>query len=361
MENKAMFQPEPAVFVVNDSYQIMMYMVRPAIVWIQIGEECFYDDSNGILRSNHAIHRVIVPQKLLDAYGQYTVFSRKVIERKTGHSWTGEIEKSTFAFRPVSGEKVRAYHIADSHNWVEGPVKAARAFGMFDFLILNGDIPDHGAELNNYVTIFEMAYTLTRGEIPIVFARGNHEMRGRYAEYFEDFSPTDCGKSYYTFRLGNIWGIILDGGEDKPDEHPENGKVFCCHVFRERQTQFIKHVIQQAGTEYQAEGVEHKLVICHQPFTKIYGMEDEVYDEWTKLLREHIKPDVILNGHLHHTAIHLPDGEKDHRAQPCPVVIGSLLQWPKKNFAGTGLVFDKAGIQVTFTDMNGEVTDRGHL
>lgn len=105
--------------MVRDTYQIMMYMETPSLVWIQVGEECFYDDVNGVLRSNCLVHRVTVPQDKLDAHGQYTVCRRKMIERKTGHSWTGEIDEVTFVFHPVRGEKVRAYHIADSHNWVE--------------------------------------------------------------------------------------------------------------------------------------------------------------------------------------------------------------------------------------------------
>lgn len=365
MENKTIFQPEPAVFVVRDNYQIMMYMETPALVWVQIGEESFYDDSNGVLRSNCLVHRVTVPMEKLNECKEYTVCRRILFERKTGYSETGGVEQKTFVFHPVSGEHVRAYHIADSHNWVEGPMKAAQTFGVFDFLILNGDIPDHGAEMKNYATIYEMAFALTKGEIPIVFSRGNHDMRGTFSENFADFSPVDCGKSYYTFRLGNIWGMILDCGEDKADDHPENGNVFCCHAFRKRQTQFIREVIKHAEHEYLALGVEHKLLISHSPFTMRYDgqfdIENEIYNEWVDLLREYIKPDLILNGHLHRVEIHLPGGQKDHRNQPCPVVVGSLLQWPRKNFAGAGVTFDKEGIQVVFTDINGEIIDRERL
>ena len=34
-----------------------------------------------------------------------------------------------------------------------------------------------------------------------------------------------------TFRLGNLWGILLDCGEDKNDDRPEYGGTICCHAF----------------------------------------------------------------------------------------------------------------------------------
>lgn len=105
-------------------------------------------------------------------------------------------------------------------------------------------------------------------------------------------------------------------------------------------------MICRADTEYRAEGVKHRLVISHLPFTMQKYMENEIYSEWTRLLREHIKPNLILNGHLHRAEIYLPGGEKDHHNQPCPVVIGSLLQSPRKNFVGAGVTFDEEGIQV---------------
>ena len=353
------FLPEPAVFVVRDTYHIMVYMETPSLMWVQVGDEKYYDDSNGVLRSNSLVHRMIVPMDKLNEAKEYILCRRMLVERKTGYSETGEVEEKTFSFRPVCCDNVRAYHIADSHNWVEGPVKAAQAFGAFDFLILNGDIPDHGAEMKNYATIYEIAFLLTKGEIPIVFARGNHDMRGTYADGFADFSPTDNGKSYYTFRLGNIWGMILDCGEDKADEHPENGNVFCCHAFRQRQIQFIKDVIRQADTEYLASDVVHKVVICHAPFTVQgrgqFDIENDIYNEWVKLLREYVKPDVIMNGHEHRVRIIRPGEEMDHRNQPCPVVVGSLIQWYQENFGGAGFEFDGNGIQVTFTDMYNNV------
>lgn len=40
----------------------------------------------------------------------------------------------------LNDSNARAYHIADAHCLTDEPVRAAKAYGDIDFLILNGDI-----------------------------------------------------------------------------------------------------------------------------------------------------------------------------------------------------------------------------
>ena len=123
----------------------------------------------------------------------------------------------------------------------------AKAYGKIDFLILNGDLPNHSGDISNFTTIHRIASEITGGEIPVVFSRGNHDMRGIYAENIAEHTPTDHGNSYYTFRLGGVWGLVLDCAEDKNDDHPEYGNCNCCHAFRREQTKFIESVIKNAA------------------------------------------------------------------------------------------------------------------
>lgn len=45
----------PAVFVVGDTYHIMTVVGAQSLMWVKVGDECYYDESNGILRSERAI------------------------------------------------------------------------------------------------------------------------------------------------------------------------------------------------------------------------------------------------------------------------------------------------------------------
>lgn len=349
----------PAVFAVKQEYHIMMYVSEPSLMWVQVGDKKYYDEANGILRSNTQVHRAIVPMEELNAAGAYTVCLRKVIERKPYYPEIEETQEYTYEFCPVPLEEpVRAYHIADTHNWVEGPVAAAKAYGDIDFLIFNGDIPDHSGCIENCVTIYEIASKVAEGRIPIVFARGNHDMRGLLAERFCELTPTDNGKSYYTFRLGNIWGMILDCGEDKVDENGEYGGTICCHAFRERQTVFIQGVIARAKEEYSADDVKYRMVIAHHPFTvkqrAPFDIEEELYGEWASLIAKNIRPTLMLSGHMHYLDIVRPGNEKDLYGQQFPVVVGSAIKANHEYYAGAGLMFDEADTVVTFTDCLGE-------
>lgn len=148
----------PAVFAVNREYHIMMYVTEQSLMWVQVGDKKYYDEANGILRSNVQVHKVIVPMSELDEARAYTVCLRKVIDRKPYFPEFEDVVECTYNFRPIqSKESVRAYHTADAHNWVEGPVMASKTYGDIDFLILNGDIPDDSGCVDNCITIYKIA------------------------------------------------------------------------------------------------------------------------------------------------------------------------------------------------------------
>lgn len=354
------FATTPIVYAVKNNYQILVPVTCETVMWVQVGDQCFYDDSNGILRSANSTHRMVVPTELLNRTKKYTVCYRVVQKRKPYFSQLGDVLTYESAFRPIEKEPVRIYHIADTHNFVDAPVAAGGYFGEgLDLLILNGDIPNHSGEISFLTTIHEIAAKLTNGEIPVVFSRGNHDTRGIYAEKIEDHTPTDHGRSYYTFRVGHVWGIVLDCGEDKADSNPEYGNTVCCEDFRCRQTQYLKEIIQRSDEEYEAEGVKNRLVICHTPFTekfpKPFDIEEETYAEWAKLLRENIRPQLMLCGHMHRAYITHVGDEKDCLGQPCPVVVASQTKKTDDYFVGGAITLYSNYCNVKFTSNNGDI------
>ncbi len=350
-----MLKFSPAVFAVGTDYQIVVTTVSQAFVSIKIGNEVFVDDSNGILKSSSRTHNIAVPQKLLDKEKHYTVIEKGIIKRLAYFSKTRKDKFYEFDFRPVPDKDVRCYHIADAHNDVERPVAAALKYGPVDFLILNGDIPEDSSKVSNFNTIFELADRITHGNIPVVFARGNHDLRGVCAEKFAEYAPALNGKTYYSFRLGKIWGLCLDCGEDKNDSNEEYGCTVACHQFRVKETEYIKSIIKKARKEYAADDVELKLIIVHSPFTEKFGapfdIEPDIYTEWARLLKEHVRPDLMICGHTHRYAINEPGCEADAYGQPCTVVVGSEVKRGKQ-FGGAGFYFGSDGTEVTFTNSN---------
>ena len=156
---------------------------------------------------------------------------------------------------------------------------------------------------------------------------------------------------------------MLDCGEDKPDDHVEYGHTICCADFRRRETAYIREIIRNAKDEYEAEGVKNRLLISHNPFTQDYdppfNIENETFTEWACLMREYVKPQLALHGHVHQCRISMPGDPFDQRGQACPVICGSRPE--DRRFIGTALVLEAGGCRVIFNDSNGAVLGDEYL
>ena len=349
----------PTVFAVGNEYQIFAPFSDEVIFWVKVGDRTYYDHCNGILRSNTNMHRVKLPMAVLDECGEYTVVYRKMINRAPYFPSSEEERWLTVPFCPVKSEgAINLYHISDAHNRVAEPIAAGQFFGDDrDLLVLNGDIPDHSGDVKNFNAICEIASGITHGEIPVVFARGNHDTRGIHAEDMPNYIPTQDGCTYYTFRVGALWGLVLDCGEDKADDHPEYGHTVCFHPFRLEETEFLRRIIANAEREYDAPGVNYRLVISHIGFTYIdqppFDIEQDLYREWTKLVAE-MHPDLLLYGHFHRVQICPQGGDIDHQGQPCTAVIGSRPT--PGGFVGCGVTLHPDGsLRIVFNDEAGNI------
>lgn len=348
----------PAVFAVRDRYQILLPVHTACTFWVRVGEEEFYDDSNGILRSATDVHCVTVPMEALDRTGCYTVLWQIVEDRKPYFSVLKDAEEQTFAFRPLPGDGIRIYQIADAHGHGDLAAGAAEFYlrekGGLDLLILNGDIVDHSGCAENFLIYYELAAALTKGEIPITVSRGNHDLRGVAAEKLEDYMPSDNGKSYFSFRLGSLWGIVLDCAEDKDDANPEYGNTNRCHAFRLRENEAFRQIVSHAGDEYAADGVRYRMVLSHVPFQHIeeppFDIEQPLYREWVDRLNVEVKPDLMLCGHIHEAFVCLPGDAYNHFPIRFPVVVGSKPMFGEKRYIGCGVLLQGNEAEIIFND-----------
>lgn len=51
----------PIVFLYENQYRIMVWTAEPVLMWVQIGDQTYYDDACGVLRSTTPVHRMTVP------------------------------------------------------------------------------------------------------------------------------------------------------------------------------------------------------------------------------------------------------------------------------------------------------------
>ena len=354
MDNILRFKP--TVFAVENEYQIFVPVMKSCVMWVKVGGKCYYDHSNGVLKSDTLLHKITVPVASLDAARGYTVCYRVMIERKPYFSQTSGVYEIDFAFSPLPESTFRAYQIADAHGMVDAPCRSAKLFeekyGKIDLLILNGDVINHSGNLEYFDTFFAISERITGGEVPVIFSRGNHDTRGIYAEKIADYSPTRGGRSYFTFRLGSLWGIVLDCGEDKDDSNEEYGNTNCCAAFREEESLYLDSIVANAKDEYLASGVEYRLLVAHNPFTRKYSfpfnIEEERFADWVRVMNEDIRPDVFIAGHLHTLNIIRPGDENDAYGQAFTTVVASKPDNKAGTFIGGGLIFDSGRIRAVF-------------
>lgn len=356
----------PSVFAVEDEYRICALVSAECTMWVEVDGESFFDHSNGILRSGKFLHMAAVPMERLDKAGKYKVFLQRLNERKPYFTDYGEIESYDFSFRPIREKaSYNIVNLADAHCLVEAPIASGSYFGdKLDLLVLNGDIPNHSGDINYFKAIYQIAGGITKGMVPCVFSRGNHDMRGIYAEQLADYTPTAAGKSYFTFKVGPIWGIVMDAGEDKPDHFDEYGRTICCEAFRREEERFLDKVI--AAEDYKAAKI--RLIISHHPFVyKIeppFDIEQELYARWCGKLKA-IGATVWLSGHIHTCYFEQPGGEHDFYGSPCPVICSSRVKHEEngigKHVSGAITITDAGEIAVSYVNQDGVVTPNGDL
>lgn len=354
---------EATVFVSHGGYQIIFNTRDNGLAWVKVGDKVFTDSDNGNINSQKRVHKVFVDKDTLDNACEYTIKFARCIRRKPYFAESGETFEKTYSFKPRNKrDDINIYMICDSHSQTAEPAKSGKYFGdKLDMLVLNGDIPDHSGNIDNLLSIYYITSEVTKGEVPVIYARGNHDTRGEIAPEFANYVATDKGNLYYTFRIGSIWGVVLDCGEDKNDDHPEYGGMADFDSYRAAQTEFLHDVIKHKDEEYAAYDVRYRIAICH---VRMDLYKDEYfakhYREWVKCLNE-IGVDVMLNGHEHRRN-YLPAGrETDIGTIGYHTVLGGAFEkcdlpdgTKVGNMFGTAFNFKDDKIDVIFTDSNYE-------
>ena len=200
-----------------------------------------YDQSGGRLNSDSKIHSVNVPYEHLNN-NSYKIGSVRVIEQFSYGSRTGqEVTSQAYTFTPVKGEDITYLVISDWHTYLDRAYDAISYIGDYDAVILLGDAtPGVDFEEQVVTNIVEFAGAVTKGTLPTLYVRGNHETRGEYAGEILDALGLD--EFYYTADMGEYSFVVLDSGEDKDDSHPEYGGMTDYNTYRADMIEWLKGV-----------------------------------------------------------------------------------------------------------------------
>ncbi len=346
----------PTVFVIGSEYEILLISNNNGLLWLEIGGVKYYEENSGVLYTEKNIAKIRVAQSVLDSAKKYSVGFKRSVDRKQYYSILGEEERQEFSFSPVvCSEELNIYHFADIHGDFDIAETCIKAFEKrIDLIVFNGDIGEMQTE-DDYYNICAFLGKMAQGSVPVVFTRGNHDTRGRLAEWYEKFFPCQNKKFFYTFTIGNLTGIVLDCGEDKVDSHIVYGGTNNFETYRREQLQFLRGLKSVDDTAWLV-AITH---ICPVKTTRNKGdefdIERELYTEWNKEL-ERIGIHFVLSGHLHYHGVYCGEKDSDTLPHNYPVVIGSATK--KDYLVGVGITLKKSCAEFVFTDSNGEKIDK---
>lgn len=292
----------PVVYAVEDTYQITFTTLAKGEAWVVIDGVEYNDTYAGYRKSEDTIHKITVPAEALDNADSYTVYSRAMYLRGPYCALQGATISQTYNWRGVdTSDDLQYYAISDNHLTTDATADAASYWGdKLDFLVVLGDTANWIDSERELELSLHLSSDITKGEIPVIYARGNHETKGIVADEFHNYVGSKNGSFYYTFRIQNIWGIVLDVGEDHEDTHWEFSDLARFDTYRAEQLAFLDEVIANADTEYNAEGVDYRIGLCHIPLT--FVKDDDLLKEqkfaWVEKLNQ-MNLNIMFSGHRH--------------------------------------------------------------
>ena len=178
--------------------------------------------------------------------------------------------------------------------------------GKTDFVVCNGDmvsyVPSTKALFDGFIDTSVKRFAT---DTPMFMVRGNHETRGEFSTSYLDYFPTSNNKPYYTFKHGEAFFVVLDCGEDKPNDHIEYYGTADYDTHRQEEAAWLQGVVE--SEEYKS--AKYRIVFIHMPIIggkKLWHGPSHASECFLPILNK-ANVTVLLAGHTHRYAYHAPN------------------------------------------------------
>ncbi len=269
---------------------------------------------HGLIEAFTTTHRITIGELDAGQTYRYRVFSKHIQEFKPYEvAYGGSVASDVLEFSTLDPEKESfAFGVlTDIHEAGArvDSVLGAMALDELDLMFYTGDEIHYYEEDSQLFDGFvDVSVKHFASRIPMVYVRGNHETRGKYARRLMDYFPTRNGRFYYSFNHGPVHFIVLDSGEDKVDSHPVYAGLVDFDRYREEQAAWLERDMESEGFRNSV----YQVALFHIP---PFGTRDahgalHVRETWNDVLNR-AGIDLVINGHTHRFARHDAD-ERHH-------------------------------------------------
>lgn len=224
-------------------------------------------------------------------------------------------ERSEIAtFRTLSGPgaPVAMAIFNDLHNLPGTFRRLRQALGdtPFDCSLFNGDCFTDPSTVTDVLGPLA-AYTagVQAGSRPVLFVRGNHEVRGAFARDLPRLLAWPDDRPYFAFNAGPVRFLVLDCGEDKPDTNKEYSGLVDFVAFRKEQTEWLRKELGSPAFT----NATWRVLISHAPLHTIAACQSA----WGEMLAR-ADIDLAIHGHTHRAVFHPPGAV----GNPYPAAVG---------------------------------------
>lgn len=300
----------------EDEVTVIWTTDKEALSWVEFapaGNDSFYSEERPryyeTAYGNKVIgklHRVTLPGLRAGTEYCYRIFSKEVLEYEGYRILYGNIAASDvysqrpYTFRTLDTGKERIFFRVV--NDIHGNSEHLRAMlsdvnkGNTDLVIFNGDmVSGVNMEEDIFTGFMDTAAMLFASEVPMYYVRGNHETRGRLSSSVYDYFPTPTGEFYYGFKIGPVFFLVLDSGEDKPDSDIEYSELACFDDYRSKESKWLETMVKKP----EFRSAQYRIVLMHMPpvGSSWHGTRD-VAKKFLPLLN-HAAIDLMICGHTH--------------------------------------------------------------
>jgi acid phosphatase type 7 len=320
------FLTQPYLHTLDNKQMYIRWITnRNCYSWVEYGEASVLDKkihavTDGLVNANNRVHEIVLDDLVPGKTYHYRVASKEIRRWDEDIAVFGEtIYSKTYSFTTMAGDaqEVRMLVLNDLHDTPSSFPHLLKLNGSdpYDLVFLNGDMFNYqkGEEqiINHLISPCTNGFAIQK---PMLFVRGNHELRGPFAHQLKDYFSYPQGY-YFHFQYGPVFAIALDTGEDKEDDRPVYAGLAAFDAFREKQAVWLEKVMQSDAYR----NARYKVVFMHIP--PFYSNEAHGSVHSRKLfshLFDRYKVDLVICGHTHVHGVHPP--VKDQHDYP--IIIG---------------------------------------
>ena len=297
-------------------YKVCCVFNQPCFAWLELVDDQgnvlqkIYEEYDGMRQANtdkfqfickvdHHVVNYRIAAKEIKQFDPYKI--------EYGKEWKGEIHSVETAAEDVVEHRVLILN--DIH---EQPDSYRELYEMSalknpHLVLINGDSFHYVTTQQDLVDkLLKPVTDVFATKVPFIMVRGNHETRGKFARDFKSYFAYPDDKFYQAFRMGSVFWIVLDGGEDKPDSHEVYAGTVDYDAYRLAQRAWLKEVLASQAFK----DARFRIVVNHIPFFHSDEWHGTLHNRecFHDLLNE-ARVNAVISGHTHDYGFYPPNNE----------------------------------------------------